>query len=50
MQLVLDLHPELRASFEKRIFKSHRQHELGEAKRPRLTLWKWFLDELGFVA
>jgi len=46
MQSVLDLHPELRASFEKRIFKSHRQHELGEAKRPRLTLWKWFLDEL----
>jgi len=46
MQSVLDLHPELRASFEKRIFKSPRQDQLGEANRPRLALWKWFLDEL----
>ena len=46
MQSVLDLHPELRTSFEKRIFKSHRQDELGEGKRPRLALWRWFQNEL----
>ncbi len=46
MQSVLDFHPELRKSFEKRILESPRQQELGEAKRPRQSHWKWFRDEL----
>ncbi|PPD50177.1 MAG: hypothetical protein CTY13_02125 [Methylobacter sp.] len=46
MQAVLDLHPELRKNFEKRILESPRQQELGEVKRPRKGHWKWFLNEL----
>ena len=46
MQSVLDLHPDLRKSFEKRILKSPHPQKLGEVKRPRQGLWKWFLDEL----
>lgn len=46
MQTVLDLHPELRKAFDKRILKSPQADKLGPAKRPRQAHWKWFLDEL----
>lgn len=46
MQAVLDLHPELRKHFEKRILESPLQQELGTAKRPRQAHWKWFQNEL----
>jgi len=46
MQAVLDLHPELRKAFDKRILKSPQPDELGPTKRPRQAHWKWFLDEL----
>jgi transposase InsO family protein len=46
LQAVLDLHPELRKAFEKRILASCPQNKLGAVKRPRQAHWKWFLDEL----
>lgn len=46
MQTVLDLHPELRKTFDERILKSPKPDELGATKRPRQGHWKWFLDEL----
>lgn len=46
MKTILDLHPELRSKFEKRILNAPRGDELAAAKRPRQAHWKWFLDEL----
>ncbi|OIQ79246.1 hypothetical protein GALL_390150 [mine drainage metagenome] len=46
MQTILDLHPDLRKAFEKRILESPKTDELGIAKRPRQSHWKWFLDWL----
>jgi len=46
MQLVLDLHPDLRKSFEKRILSSDSSTKLVSTKRPRQSNWKWFLNEL----
>lgn len=46
LQSVLDLHPELRINFEKRILAHPRAGELGPIKRARQSHWKWFLDEL----
>lgn len=43
---LLDLHPSLRTSFEKRILASSADNELGPTRRARQTHWKWFLDEL----
>lgn len=46
MQTVLDVHPDLRKAFEKRILKSSKLDELGPSKRPRQAHWKWFLGRL----
>lgn len=46
MKSVLDLHPELRQSFERRILNAPHLDKLGAVKRPRQAYWKWFLDEL----
>lgn len=46
MQAVLDNHPDLRKAFDKRILKSTKADELGPAKKPRLSHWNWFLDQL----
>ena len=42
----LELHPELRMNFDKRILDSPRGTQLGASRKPRQSLWKWFLDEL----
>ena len=46
MDAVLDLHPDLRKAFEKRILATAEPEELGPTKRSRQSHWKWFIDEL----
>jgi hypothetical protein len=46
LQVVLNHHPELRASFEQKILKSPSKDKLGEQKKPKQAQWKWFLDQL----
>jgi hypothetical protein len=46
MNTILDLHPDLRSAFEKRILTNAKPEELGPVKRSRQSHWKWFLDEL----
>ena len=46
METVLDLHPDLRKAFEKRILTGPKADDLGASKRPRQAHWKWFLNEL----
>lgn len=46
MNAILDLHPDLRKAFEKRILANAEPEKLGPTKRSRQSHWKWFLDEL----
>lgn len=46
MGALLDMHPSLRLSFEKRILAAPAESELGPTRRARQVHWKWFLDEL----
>ena len=46
MQTVLDLNPDLRKAFEKKILPSKKDNELGPVRRPRQTHCNWFLEEL----
>ncbi len=46
LNALLDLHPSLRSTFEKRILAAPRDDDLGPTRRPRQALWTWFLDEL----
>lgn len=46
LQTVLDLHPDLRRNFEKRILKSPAKAQLGLVKQPRKAHWVWFSDQL----
>lgn len=42
----LELHPELKLKLDQRILSSPSKAQLGATKKPRLVIWKWFLDEL----
>ena len=46
MQTLLDLYPELRRKFEKRILSSHPVDKLSETKKTRISHSRWFLTEL----
>lgn len=46
MGLVLDLNPDLRRSFDKKILESASSSTLSLIRKPRQALWKWFLDRL----
>lgn len=46
LQLMFDMHADLRDRFVKRILKSACSSQLGPTKIPRQSHWKWFLDEL----
>lgn len=46
MSSLLELDPEFRRKLDARILKDQRRCELSEIKRPRISLWRWFLDEL----
>lgn len=46
MQLVLDLNPDLRRAFDKRILSPPSDDELGAGERTKKDHWKWFLKQL----
>jgi hypothetical protein len=46
MQSILALHPELRIKLENKILNLPKPDQLGEIKKPRALIWKWFIGEL----
>ncbi len=46
MTSLLNLTPGLRAKLDAKILRTHQGAGLSEVKRPRATIWRWFLDEL----
>ncbi|MCX7099832.1 MAG: hypothetical protein NTV43_18210 [Methylococcales bacterium] len=46
MQTLLALHPDLCARLEKHILDLPKPDQLGQIKKPRMLVWKWFINEL----
>lgn len=46
MNSLLELDPDFHRKLDARILKGHKHGELSEVKRSRISLWRWFIDEL----
>lgn len=46
MQTILALHYDLREKLNKKILEVPKSSQLGQIKKPKISIWSWFIDEL----